>query len=404
MANKKLLYIINQYPAISHTFIEGEIRGLETLGFEIDRLSFNTPDRPIEALSLAEKSEAALTTCLKQELKDRPHIYLLFALLHPIRSIAALRTALKMGKKANKRAKHFGYFLAALVAGKIASDSKPDLIHAHFSTQACSIALLASRLSKVGYSVTVHGPDEFYDVEANNLKEKYSNADAIITISEFAKSQVLKQLELSQWDKVFVNHLGVDVDKFAPQPKTAQPGPLNVLCVGRLVNAKGQGVLLRALEIIDSLETDVSVTLVGDGPDREQLEEYAAMRALPATFVGIINSDELPDVIAETDLFVLPSFAEGIPIVLMEAMAMGVPCITTHITGIPELITDGLDGLLVPAGSAEQLATAIKKMHDDPAIRRNLGHEAITTINNSWQIKSSNERLAELFVKLTRGL
>jgi glycosyltransferase involved in cell wall biosynthesis len=274
-------------------------------------------------------------------------------------------------------------------------------LHAHFSTQGCTVAMLAAQIMDIDFSFTVHGPDEFYHVGEQQLEKKFAAANFIVCISDFAKSQVMKYTAFTEWDKIYINYLGVDTTLFSPAAEATHNDTPVLLCVGRLVNAKGQGVLIQAAKILMDRGIRFTLQMVGDGPDKASLEQFSAKHQLTTQvdFLGKVNHDNIKDLQQKADIFVLPSFAEGIPIVLMEAMACGTPCVTTHITGIPELFTHNHDGLLVRPGNALMLADALEQLINDPTTRERLKAAALATVREKWGIHQSNLRLAQLLTQ-----
>ena len=193
--------------------------------------------------------------------------------------------------------------------------------------------------------------------------------------------------------------LGVDLIVFSPRPFRENPAPFEVICVGRLAPAKAQQILIQATETLVKEGYDVRLRLVGDGPDRHRLEQYVTACKLSkhVVFEGALNQDRVRELYRQADIFALASFAEGVPVVLMEAMAMEIPCVATCITGIPELIRDGLDGLLVPPSDASALAEAIARLMDDANLRRRLGLAGRRRVLEKYDLTRNTERQARLF-------
>jgi glycosyltransferase involved in cell wall biosynthesis len=397
-----ITYVVSQYPAISHTFILGEVTGIQREGIQVQVASINNPDRPVEQLTDIEKTAFADTVFVKSTLKKRFPAYLLKTLFgFPCGFFKSLGSTLASGIRYPRTLPHhLAYWLEAMVVADMVKHNKSTQLHAHFSTQGCTVAMLAAEITGVPFSLTVHGPDEFYQVAEQHLEKKFAAANFIVCISDFAKSQVMKYTAFTDWDKLHINNLGVDATLFHPAEKTNNTPVL--LCVGRLCNAKGQGVLIQAAKLLHERDIDFAIHFVGDGPDRDSLEAFSARHQLTdkITFLGKVNHDQVQVLQREADIFVLPSFAEGIPIVLMEAMASGTPCVTTHITGIPELFTHKQDGLLVRPGNAEMLADALSELIHDPALRETLAQAALVTVKNKWCIHQSNARLASIFKQL----
>ena len=209
----------------------------------------------------------------------------------------------------------------------------------------------------------------------------------------------MKLSDVAEWEKFELTPLGVDLAVFTPRPVRPHSSPFTILCVGRLVPAKGQHILLAAVERLVKAGRQVRLCLVGDGPDRARLEEQVKVQGLEAyvAFAGAVNQDRIRALYAEADVFALASFAEGIPVVLMEAMAMSIPCVTTYITGIPELIRDGIDGLLVSPSDDAALAEAIARLMDDPALRQRLGEAGRCRVQDKYDLNRNTAALAALF-------
>lgn len=394
-----IIYVVSQYPAISHTFILGEVNGLKSEGIEVSVASINKPDRDYEHLTVVEQAAYKETTFVKSSLLTRLPLYLMKALWrHPKGFFQSFGSALSAGFNNYKMfIQHIGYWLEAMVIADMAYQQGSCQLHAHFSSQGCTVAMLAAQMAGIDFSFTVHGPDEFYNVEQQQLPKKFAAANFIVCISDFARSQVMKFTEFKQWKKLHTNYLGVDPDLFYPTKKNNNIPIL--LCVGRLVNAKGQGVLVQAADILVKKNKEFVIQFVGDGPDRLSLETFVKERKLEKyiQFLGKVNHDQVQKLQREADVFVLPSFAEGIPVVLMEAMASGTPCVTTHITGIPELFTHQEDGLLVRPGNSKMLADALGELLHNQEYAESIACKALAKVRQYWNIHRSNQRLATLF-------
>jgi glycosyltransferase involved in cell wall biosynthesis len=402
-SNTAITYVVSQYPAISHTFILGEINGLLDRGFSINVASINTPDRPFDKLTVDEQEAYKHTLFVKQSLFNKLPYYLFSSLCQFPKGFFSTfaQTLANCIRNPTTTVKQLAYWLEAMVVADVATKQGSKQLHAHFSTQGCTVAMLAAQMMGINFSLTVHGPDEFYHVGEQQLERKFAAANFIICISDFAKSQVMKYTAFADWEKLHVNYLGVDSKIFTPSSTLETNITPVLLCVGRLVNAKGQGVLIQAAKILADRDINFSLQFVGDGPDKENLEQFSTTHNLNSkiNFLGKVNHNDIKNLQQQADIFVLPSFAEGIPIVLMEAMACGTPCVTTHITGIPELFTNGHDGLLVRPGSAVMLADALERLIGEPDTREKITQAALTTVKKDWCIHLSNQRLADLFTQ-----
>jgi colanic acid/amylovoran biosynthesis glycosyltransferase len=208
----------------------------------------------------------------------------------------------------------------------------------------------------------------------------------------------MKYCDPRHWDKMHVVRLGVDPQEFKPVLRMGATS-IQIVCVGRLVPAKGQHILLRAFNRLHAKGHAIRLTFVGDGPDLPSLKREVAEEGLEGSvaFRGALNHDETRRQLAEADIFALASFAEGVPVALMEAMAMAVPCVSTCVAGIPELIRDKQDGLLVPPSSVECLASAIESLLVDSALRDRLGAAGRARVIDRYNLPVNLEILASHF-------
>ena len=402
-AKPKLAYLISQYPAVSHTFILREIVELRRLGFTICPASINAPDRPTEQLTAVEREEAINTWCVKgQGYKGAISALAGILFTQPKGFFRGLVAALRLGGlDFGKTLKNIAYFVEAVMLGRWMRQAGLHHLHVHFATPAAMVGLLTKTIFDIGFSFTVHGPDEFYDAPGYRLAEKLKAADFVVCISHYARSQIMKLSPVVHWSKYEICRLGVDPERFAPAAKTAPSDPFELLCVGRLTPAKGQAILLEALALLLAQGRKVRLTFVGNGPDRETLEAqtHGLGLANAVQFAGAVNQDLILAYYAKADAFVLPSFAEGLPVVLMEAMAMEVPCVTTHITGVPELIKDRVNGCLVAPSDVAGLAEAIGYLMDNPADARQIAQSGRAKVLADYTLSTSVESLADVFLK-----
>jgi colanic acid/amylovoran biosynthesis glycosyltransferase len=396
----RIAYFLSRYPAISHTFFLKEILGLREIGFEIETASVNPPDRPTSQLPPIEAAEARNTYCLKQ-IGAWGALYTLVTITfsHPRVILRGLRAAASLGRwDLSLRIYALFYVVEAFLLGLWMSRRGLRHLHVHFGGAVSTVAMLAAEAWGFDYSMTIHGPEEFYEAEQCYLPRKIERAKFIFCISDFCRSQLMKYSHPVHWNKMHVVRLGVDTEEFRPvsrEPKV----PLQIVCVGRLVAAKGQHILLQAFSRVRSKGQAVHLTYIGDGPDRTSLEREVAEYRLGehVTFRGALNHDQTREQMAKADIFALASFAEGIPVALMEAMAMGIPCVSTSVAGIPELIRDNVDGLLVPPSSAESFASAIESLVLDHALRERLGTTGRAHVVEHYNLPVNLNLLASKF-------
>ena len=389
------------------TFVLREVLALRELGFRVETASINRPDRPVDRLTQAEADEAKRTYCVKQHGFAGATVAKLQTVFGNFggywRGVAlAFRLA---GLDLRRLYLNLMYFIEALMVGQWMKRQGLRHLHVHLASQAASVGLFVRTVFGFGYSLTVHGPDEFYDAERQMLAEKIRAADFLCCISSFARSQLMKLSPYENWSKFVVSPLGVDPEIFAPRPERVSPETFEILCVGRLAPAKGQHILIDAVETLTQEGRSVRLRLVGSGPDEASLWVHAERVAARdrVVFEGAVDQDHIRDFYAAANAFCLPSFAEGLPVVLMEAMAMEIPCVTTYIAGIPELIRDGEDGLLVPASDLDALVIALANLMDDAELRQRLGKSGRARVREHYDLRRNVERLAAIFAERVQG-
>lgn len=390
-------YLVSRYPAVSHTFILREVEALRAQGLQIATASINPPDFPAGAMPREESSEAAHTYYVKAHgPRGALLAHAVSFSVRPLRWFAGLRLAARLARSPREFLRGLAYFTEALMIDRWMTRERLGHLHIHFATAAANVGLYLKAVRGVSLSLTLHGPDEFDDVPGQWLRQKIEAADFIFCIGHHAKSQVMRLSSPRHWDKIDIARLGVEHTAFSPR----LPGtPINILCVGRLVPAKGQRMLILAARRLIRSGFDLKLTLVGSGPDEAALKALVDSCGLgqQVSFTGALNRGQVAALYRTTDLFVLPSFAEGIPVVLMEAMAHGLPCVSTRITGIPELIQRDAEGLLVPPADEEALGHAMARLMASPRLRHAIGRAAARRVNRDFDLTRNTAKLATLF-------
>ncbi len=396
----KIGYLVSRYPAISHTFILREVLALRARGIQIEVASINDPPAR-ETLTAEEMVEADRTFYVKRLGAAGACKSLLWMLMrNPMGVMAGLKSALQLGGTDLSRiGRCLFYFAEALILAQWMNKTGLIHLHVHFATPAATVAMLLAKTEPISFSITVHGPDEFYDVSAYSLQEKVQSALFVVCISHFAQSQLMKLTPQTDWSKFDIARLGVDCEKFLPSESQPREGAFRILCVGRLVSTKGQRILLDAVEQLIQEGRLVELCFIGDGPDRNILQNVVEQRGRThqISFAGAVNQDHIQSYYDSTDVFALASFAEGIPVVLMEAMAKQIPCVSTAINGIPELIRDGVDGILVAPSDRDGLTAALRRLMDDPDLRSRLGSAGRQRVLEHYELSRSADTLAAIF-------
>jgi colanic acid/amylovoran biosynthesis glycosyltransferase len=401
-AKIRIAYLVSQYPAVNHTFILREILELRRLGFDIRVASIRAPDRPFDRLTAEEQDEQRSTFYVKpMGAFGMLAVNFRSMCAHPLSYVRGLAYALRIAGF-NARAVVFNlfYFAEAVAVADWMRRGRLSHLHMHFTS---TVGLLARRILPMRTSATIHGPAEFTDPAGFYLREKLQAFDLVCAISEYGRGQLMRYSDDTQWAKFRVARLGVDPALYAPRPFRENPSRFEILFVGRLAPVKGPDVLIAALDRLVRQGRLVQLRFAGDGPARAGLERAVAHLGLTqrVIFEGWQNADRVQALYRQADVFALPSIAEGIPVVLMEAMAMEIPCVTTRITGIPELIRDEIDGLLVAPSQEEELAAAIARLLDNPQLRLRLGRSGRQRILEDYDLRRNTQHLAAIFREFT---
>lgn len=256
--------------------------------------------------------------------------------------------------------------------------------------------MLASVMSGKTYSFTVHGPDEFDMPESIGLREKVRRCAFVVAISSFGRSQLYRWINANDWDKVKVVHCGLE-RVFHEVTTIPVPSCRRLVCVGRLCEQKGQLLLLKAVQLLLCKGVDFELVLAGDGELREEIESAIIALGLreKVRITGWISSFQVREELLASRALVLPSFAEGLPVVIMEAMSLRRPVLTTYIAGIPELVQQDINGWLFPAGSVEELALAMEAcLAMPPAQIEQMGEQARQRVLERHDIERETNKLA----------
>ena len=401
----RIAYFVNQQPEVSHTFIRREILALERQGFEVMRIAARGWDK--ELVDTEDVREQENTRYVLQAgMTGLALAVLKVVVTRPFRFFVAFKLAVKMGIRADRPLPvHLIYLAEACCMIPWLDDFGARHIHAHFGTNSAEIVMLAHALGGPAYSFTVHGPEEFDKTQFLGIGEKVRRSAFVVAISSYGRSQLYRWVEHAYWSKVNVIHCGLekafhDVD---PVPLTTSP---RLVCVGRLTEAKGQLLLIEALHRLNQKGIRIELVLAGDGEMRAELEalitKYGLTRQVRIT--GWISSIQVREEIMAARGLVLPSFAEGLPVVIMEAMALRRPVLTTYVAGIPELVRPGLEGWLFAAGSVEALMAAMEDFltKSDDELKK-MGDTAYFRVMERHSIDTEATKLAKLFLETSKS-
>jgi colanic acid/amylovoran biosynthesis glycosyltransferase len=383
----RIAYLTGEYPRATDTFIQREVAGLRDLGVEVHTFSV----RPTGTEHIVGPEQQAerdrTTTLLPPHLSHllNAHASLLFQ--SPRHYVQALKLAWK-GRSPGLKALFYQlfYFLEAGTLARALQQRQIQHLHNHLADSSCTVAMLAATLAGIRFSFTIHGPAIFFEPYRWRLDFKVQQALFVSCISYYCRSQLMLFCPSDQWSKLHIIHCGVDLQRFTPV--IHQLHRKRLLYTGRLAAAKGLPILFEALQQLVPHHPELILTLVGDGPDRVALETLSSQLKLTPylQFVGYQSQDAVCQYLHSSDIFVLPSFSEGLPVALMEALAAGVPVITTSVAGISELVEDGINGYLIPPGAVEPLVQRLEQLLDNVGLRQQMGRAGRLKVEQEFNL------------------
>lgn len=395
--NLRIAYFVNHYPKVSHSFIRREILALERHGFEVTRVALRGWNDSLPDVMDTREQERTHYV-LRNGVRGLLWPVLKTLLRAPVRFFAVLAMAANMSRDSDRSLPyHFIYVAEACRLLSWLAEYRISRLHAHFGTNSAEVVMFAHALGGPPYSFTVHGPDEF--LRPMGLQEKISRSAFVVAISNFGRSQLYLRSRYGDWPKIKIVHCGLE-ESFYNVDSCASSVPQRLVCVGRLCEAKGQLLLIEATARLARKGIRFELVLAGDGPMRAEIQKLVKNHDLAdqVRITGWVSSDEVRSEILAARALVLPSFAEGLPVVIMEAMALRRPVLSTYVAGIPELVRDGREGWLFPAGSVEELASAMEDcLSSPPADLRKLGDAARDRVLARHSIDIEAGKLAELF-------
>jgi colanic acid/amylovoran biosynthesis glycosyltransferase len=398
----RVSYFTSTYPRATDTFIQREVVGLRNEGIEVLTAALRSPEATNNVSDLIRNERKNTAYFLPANPLRLLKINILTVVKAPGDYLKTLKLAFKTRKPGIKGALYqLFYFQEALMLSDYLKSHNIQHLHNHFGDSSGMVAMLASHLSGVGYSITFHGPHIFFEPTLLALREKIKYAKFIVCISHYCKSQLMLFSDVEDWHKLKIVHCGVDVDQYAMplvKPINDLSQPVKLLYVGRLAAEKGVPVLLRSLISLKNDGHRFHLTLLGDGPERTALEMEVKENGLTEMvhFAGFASQETVRDTLQNSDVFILPSFAEGVPVSLMEAMACGVPVIGTNVGGVTELIEHGVSGMVVAPSDDVALQNAILSYIKHPELRETIRITARNTIESNFNFRIEVNKLEHL--------
>ena len=412
--SEALAYLVSRYPGVTHTFIVGEVRALRAAGVRVEPVSVRRLAED-ELLSDTDREEQRLTHALLPVSPARLLATHARAAARSPRGYA--RTLLRAVRMAHaggrQRLWQAFYFAEAILLWSWMRSRGLRHVHVHHANVAADVALLACAFANAAepgrrwtWSLTIHGPTELLDTTAHKLGAKAADAAAVLCTSDYARSQVAALLAPADLARVHTVRSGIDTSAFRPRDRADAEEPPErptILCTAALSRRKGHDVLLDAFAEILRDGHAARLVIAGDGPERERLTERAEALGVSrhVEFTGAVRHERVAELTRQADVFCLPSFAEGVPTAVQEAMAAELPVVATDVFGIPELVEDGREGLLVRPGRSDLLAAALTRLLEDAELRRRLGRAARVRVEREYERTTCVERLRTVLAPLT---
>jgi len=394
----KIAYLLNMYPLISTTFIRREIAAVEAAGQPVERFALRDWDGElVDPADIAEQQRThyILTGSKAALARD----VLLTLVTHPLRFAMLLPLWWRVWRNAGRNfVAHVAYLLEAMAFARRTRALGIDHVHAHFSTNATTVAMFARRLGGPSYSFTVHGPDELVPGEpaALSIREKARDAASIVAITAYCRGRILEEAPEAV-GKMRIIHCGIDLEDFPFDP--APPQSSRIICIGRLCANKGQIHIPPAVAAVIGEFPDLVVELIGGGDDEPALRTEIAKHGLERNIIlhGWGTGDYVRTQLLTARAMLLPSYAEGLPIGIMEAFAIGRPVLSTTIAGIPELLDENC-GWIFPPGDEEAIAMALRGiMRATPDERAAMGAEGRRRVEERHDLHKSARELLTAF-------
>jgi glycosyltransferase involved in cell wall biosynthesis len=400
-----IAYLTNQYPKVSHSFIRREIEALESIGVQISRLSIREADSSlIDPQDIVEKSKTWYL--LKLSLVNIILKNLTILITRPLSFCRAFQFTFSISKGSEKGLLiNMAYLIEACCLYNYCRKNRITHIHCHFGTNPTTVAMICKELGGPDFSFTSHGPEEYDKGKSISLSTKINKAKFVLAISYFGRSQLYRYTNYKNWSKIHIIRCTVSekfIDSRLGSDSDSDSDSNDLICIGRLCEQKGQALLVDVVSELNSEGHNISLVLVGDGEMRGIIEEKIRQKQMEnhITITGWASEAQVIEYIKNSKALLLPSFAEGLPVVIMESFALKKPVISSLIAGIPELVKDGHNGWLTPASDINSIKRAILELQSiAPAKLKDMGlngRERVLKYHNS---KLEAAKLANIFVK-----
>lgn len=410
MLEVHIAYILFRFPSLTETFVAGEIDKLLKMGAHIKIYSLLSPvSKVLHPVSAELLPYVEYTPSIFSPKLWRAVFY--FLRKNPAKLRGLFRTVISQpAPEISLYPKRVVIFLKAVWLAKELENTSVQLIHTHFAWLSAAASMVVSKLINRPFTLTAHAFDIYYSLKNDLLTLSTSEADRVVTISEYNKHAILEKNQLVASDQIEVIRCGIDLETFLSENQKSSKKRVEIISVGGLVEKKGHQILIPACAELASRGIDFRCTIVGEGPLRNTLEALIAENGMEdkVELAGARSQSWVRERLSVSDIFVLASVVmdeggrDGIPVAIMEALAMGIPTVSTHVSGIPELVKDGVSGLLVPQKNIKALADALATLAENETLRRNFAENGRLVIEEDYDIDKNAAKLLDLFTKVIR--
>ncbi len=390
----RIAYLLQRFPGHTDTFIRREIKALQQAGTHVEVISVWTPKPNETSQVLLDEWRGSTSFIIPVNPVKALAVIAKMLLASPGKFLKSASLAWSTAKPGVKGfLMQCAYFAEAVLAADVAKRAQITHLHNHIGDQSGTATMLAAELLGIGYSITFHGWPVFFDAQNTQVGEKVRRARFTRSISYFCRSQLMLFSRMKDPTPFRIAHCGIEIDRYTwrkPRPEVRQ-----LLCVARLSYEKGLSFLIEAVKLMKQRGANIRLVLAGDGPDRGALEALVKDLGLEdrVKFMGFQTDTQVREILTASDIFVLPSYVEGVPVSAMEAMAVGVPVVATNVGGTSELISDGYSGLLIRPSDAESICDAVMRLEANPQLAQSI------SINGRTKVEADFDSAVE-FAKL----
>ncbi len=395
----RVAYLTSRYPATSHTFIHREVGALRAIGVCVDTFSVRPPSAPELQCERLHEEWLSTFTLLQQPLYRFVTAHISTIATRPLSYLRTFWTALEHREPGlGGLFRGLAHFVESVLLARVLVRRRITRLHNHFANSGATVGYLAAQLVGLRWSFTIHGISETDYPAGLMLARKINAADFVACASYFGRAQAMRLVSPAHWDKLHVVRCGLSMEMLPPLKPKRNRATKRLICVGRLSPEKGHAGLLQAFSAAAKELGPLELVIIGDGPESQRLRALSTELGVSnmVHFAGRCGEQLTLEQIRDADILVLPSFMEGLPIVLLEALALGTPVIASRVAGIPELIEHCKTGLLFTPSRWDELKEMIQLLLRDEALAKRLSGAGRSVVASEFRLENSAKRLREL--------